>query len=258
MIIRCPSCGSSFRLNPFLLKDFKGARVSCRRCGASIVTMNPLIPAPTSTTRRNREPISVAPPISPPEMESWTPPQNTESVYGRPDGEADSDHELRERRKISPHETSIRGKHIGMEEKFKKWMGGPSRISSQFMPPGTDTLHQPEKDFGEKITEGAFAVSRNFCPEPIDISQVLVSTPSFSSNVSFPGKKGIPNPMKSPMPVTLKKEFVLESPSEVLPLENRFQWWTDIALVLLICLFAGPFGYLLASAIKIILKLGQG
>jgi hypothetical protein len=133
-----------------------------------------------------------------------------------------------------------------LEEKLKKRMGGAHRISSRFIPPGTDTPHPPKRDFGEKITEGAFAVSRNFCPEPIDISQVLISTPSFSSDVSLPGKKAIPNPMKFPMPV------------EVLTLENRFQWWTDIALVLVICLLAGQFGYLLASAIKIMLKLGQG
>ncbi len=191
-------------------------------------------------------------------MESWTPPQKTERGYGRPEGEADSDHQLRERIPISPHGTPIRGKHNGLEEKLKKRMGGAHRISSRFIPPGTDTPHPPKRDFGEKITEGAFAVSRNFCPEPIDISQVLISTPSFSSDVSLPGKKAIPNPMKFPMPVTLQKEFVLESPSEVLPLENRFQWWTDIALVLVICLLAGQFGYLLASAIKIMLKLGQG
>lgn len=269
MIIRCISCDSSFRLNPFLLKDFKGARVSCRRCGASIVAMNPLIP-PLTSKRKNSEPFSVAPSITPPvdghanmeimregnpstypkltapTMETWTPPRKTENVDVRPEGKTDSDHELWERKPISPHGTTIRGKHNGIEEKFGKGTGGSHRISSRFMPPGTYTRHQPKKDFGEKITERAFVVSGHLSPEPIDISRDLIGTSSFSSDVSLPGKKGIPNPMKSPMPITLKKEFVLGSPSEVLPLENRFQWWTDIALLLLIALFAGLFGYSLS------------
>jgi hypothetical protein len=168
MIIRCSFCDSSFRLNPLILKNFKGARVSCRRCGASIVAMNPLIPSLPSK-RKNSEPFSVAPSITPPV-----------------DGHAN--------REILP--------------------GGNRSTYPKQTAPKMETWTPPQKT------------------ENVDVRPE--------------GETGIPNTMKSPMPITLKKEFVLKSPSEVLPHENRFQWWMDIALLLLIALFAGLFGYSLS------------
>ena len=61
MVITCDSCRSRFHLNKALLKDAKGARIRCRKCGRTIIVRNPevppILPASTAAPKTSRVPV---------------------------------------------------------------------------------------------------------------------------------------------------------------------------------------------------------
>ncbi len=61
MVITCDSCRSRFHLNEALLKNAKGARIRCRKCGRTIIVRNPEVPpipsASTAAQKTSRVPV---------------------------------------------------------------------------------------------------------------------------------------------------------------------------------------------------------